>query len=173
MNCKQGALQLIDQIIEVIGMVPHGHYAQPMDVFSGSTLGKHFRHIYDFFLCLSEQCDDKEIDYASRSRNPEIEEDPFYAIERFRAIQRDLGNLEESTSLSVYADFSLPDGTRPSVSTTIGRELMYAYDHSVHHLAIVKIGLREIDPALPLSRDIGVAASTIAHQYVSAHGHGS
>jgi len=173
MNCKRGAINLIDQIINVIEMIPEGQYALPLDIFNGSTLGKHFRHISDFFDCLINQCDCALVDYASRNRDNDIEEIPEYAISKFGHLKGQIEKLNEEETLKVYADFQLEDGTRPVVTTTIGRELMYAYDHAVHHLAIVKIGLKSNNPDVQIPQSLGVAASTIKHQFEVSHGHSS
>lgn len=171
MKCKEGAGLLIDQMVSIIEVIPDSAYAQPLEVFNGSTLGKHFRHIYEFFSCLTEHPGCKEIDYASRKRDALIEIDKTHVSLKFNELKGMLSLLDESQSVSVFADFELPNGERPKVNTTIGRELMYAYDHAVHHLAIVKIGLKSLDSSLPIDEKMGVAASTIQHQYELTHGH--
>ena len=171
MTCKQGAIQLIDEIIETLDIIPTNAYASSLEVFEGSTLGKHFRHIHDFFNCLVTQCDHNHVDYAKRKRDQTIESQKDIAIKHFSNLKSSIHVLDESRVLKVFADFTLDDGCRPEVQTTIGRELMYAYDHAVHHLAIVKIGLQSIDPTLPIKKDLGVAASTTSHSYAAVHGH--
>ena len=171
MNCKEGAVLLIDQIIDTIQLIPGDSYSKPLDIFNQSTFGKHFRHIYDFFFCLSNQCQYKEVDYAARNRESKIESDREYVIKSFASIKDLIGKLNEDEEISVYADFELSDGDRPKVKTTIGRELMYAYDHAVHHLAIIKIGLKSLDPSIPIDETLGVAASTTQHHYELAHDH--
>ena len=167
MNCKKGAISLIDTIVDTISAIDTDQYNQPLEIYNGSTFGKHFRHIHDFFHCLVHQCPDKEIDYCHRCREERIEKEKPYSIEAFRALQKDLEGLDENQIISVKADFEVRAGQRPVVKTSIGREIMYAYDHAVHHLAIVKIGLNAHCPKVHLDQNIGVAASTIRHQ--SAH----
>ncbi len=164
MNCKKGAINLIDTIIDTISAIDTDHYHQPIEIYNGSTFGKHFRHIHDFFHCLIHQCPEKKVDYCHRCREERIENEKAYSIEAFRALQKDLETLDENQIISVKADFEISPGERPTVKTSIGREIMYAYDHAVHHLAIVKIGLNAHCPNLDLDQNIGVAASTIRHQ---------
>lgn len=171
MNCKEGVQELIDQIVAIIHVIPQDQFARPMEIFNGSTLGKHFRHIHDFFACLIEQCHLATLDYALRKRDSLIETDKKEAIAGFIYIQKHLPDLQEDHKKKVLADFELKDGIRPKVITTVGRELMYGYDHAVHHLAIIKIGLKAINPNLPINDEVGVAASTIKHQYATKHGH--
>jgi hypothetical protein len=51
-----------------------------------------------------------------------------------------------------------------TIDTTFFRELAYNIEHAVHHMAIVKIGVREVAPYITLDKDFGVAASTIRHK---------
>lgn len=171
MKCKEGALQLIDEIIEALNVIPQDIYVGSIDLFDGVTIGRHFRHIYDFFNCLTTQCEHDQVDYAQRERDTVIETNKEISIEHFSNLKLSVQDLEESKVLSVYADFKSDDGSRPEVKTTVGRELMYVYDHAIHHLAIIKIGLQSVDPTLPIKKNLGVAASTTFHQYAIVHGH--
>ena len=73
-----------------------------------------------------------------------------------------IGQLNENHAVKVKVDFSSdPLVTRPMVLSTVGRELMYAFDHATHHLAIIRIGLKECMPDLELDKDFGKAPSTI------------
>ena len=171
MKCKQEALHLIDEIIETLDVIPAEAYTSSIDLFEGITIGRHFRHVYDFFNCLMTQCEHDHVDYAQRERDIVIETNKDVATKHFSNLKAGISKLEEDKVLNVYADFAVEDGTRPTVKTTIGRELMYAYDHAVHHLAIIKIGLHSIDPTLPIKKGLGVAASTTFHQYATTHGH--
>jgi len=57
-----------------------------------------------------------------------------------------------------------------TVETTAMRELVYNIEHAVHHMAIIKIGVREIANYIELPLDFGIAASTIRYQEsVSTH----
>ena len=164
MKCKEGALKLIDRIVDTIELISNEEYRMPLDIYNDSTLAKHFRHIYDFFNCIIEQKDRDVVDYSLRDRDVRLEEDKEYAINHFELLKKRLKNMEESQPVSVKADFELSDGQRPIVHTTIGREIMYGYDHAVHHLAIVKIGIKSLNPDIPVHKDLGVAASTLRHQ---------
>jgi hypothetical protein len=48
--------------------------------------------------------------------------------------------------------------------SNIERELMYNIEHTIHHLAIIKIGLNAVAPQIALSEHFGVAPSTIRHK---------
>lgn len=169
MKCTDGAILLIDQIIDTIGVIKDDEYDRSLDVYNGSTMGKHFRHIFDFFNCLLIQKDNETVDYCLRKRDDQLETNRLYAIERFNLLKQNIQGLDESQPLVVHADFEISEGVRPKVHTTVGREVMYAYDHAVHHLAIVKIGIKTINPDADINKNMGVAASTIRHQHALNH----
>lgn len=165
MNCKKGAALLLQQIVDLISVIDPEDFKRPLDLYNDSTIGKHFRHIYDFFNCLILSADIDAVDYCMRDRNPLIEEDRDYCRSAFNQLKEDIFQLDEDVNVMVYADFEMEGHYRPVVKTSIGREIMYAYDHAVHHLAIVKIGLKSIKPDLAIDENMGVAASTIRHRH--------
>jgi hypothetical protein len=101
------------------------------------------------------------VDYASRNRDHRLEQDLDYAILAYQKLKEGLSGLNENAVISVKADFSASQ--RPVVQSTVGRELMFAYDHAVHHLAIIKIGLQHSIPGLKLDQHLGVAPSTVKY----------
>jgi hypothetical protein len=51
-----------------------------------------------------------------------------------------------------------------TISTNYFRELTYNIEHAIHHMAIMKIGVREIAPYIPLDENFGVAVSTVRYR---------
>lgn len=165
MNCKEGNELMLRQIDALLEQVDPDIYARPLDLFGGSSVGQHIRHILNFYQAVLAGVERGMIDYSLRERDPRIEVDPGIARETFGAIATTLQGLDENYILPVLADF-VPEkeALRPAVSSSVGRELMYAFDHAVHHLAIVKIGLRQAQPGLPLQEELGMAPSTLQYQ---------
>lgn len=165
MNCKEGTVHIAKQITQLLDMMDGNDYAKPLEIFNGSTLGQHFRHILEFYHCLLSGAERGTIDYAQRERDPRIEQDPLIAKQAFERVLHALDRLEENRSLSVKADFSAENASdRPLVRSSVGRELMFAYDHAVHHLAIIKIGLHTCAPQVLIDPNLGVAPSTVKYR---------
>ncbi|RMG87405.1 MAG: DinB family protein [Bacteroidetes bacterium] len=164
MNCKQGTSEIIRQITDLLETIDDKAYHTQLPAFKGSTIGQHFRHIADFYTCFINGLHAGVIDYAARERDPQIETHTEYAIAVFQKIADKVAACDESRPVEVKADFSdeLTE-SRPLVRSSVGRELMYAYDHAVHHLAIIKIGLRVAFPDIPLDEKTGVAPSTLKY----------
>lgn len=143
-------------------------YQARLDLLSDSTIGQHTRHIIEFFNCLIDQADKGPhpvISYALRQRDYRIESDPGYALQLVQQICEQLEYLEPNKGcLLDCAEHGQADLLVPS---TIGRELIYTIEHTIHHLAIVKIALRATLPSLPLPEHFGVAPSTIRYRQES------
>lgn len=165
MDTIKGTKIITDQIINILKQIDTEEYCRSLELFNGSSLGQHFRHILDFYNCLLNGFTTGIIDYALRDREANIENDTTAAIQAFLIINQKVEQLNEQQTLQVKADFVGHDGVmQPLVQSSVGRELMYAYDHALHHLAIVKIGIKIALPHICLDKDIGVAPSTLRYK---------
>jgi hypothetical protein len=153
------------QIQGILDQLSDKQYALNLDIFNGSSVGMHIRHIFDFYDCIVNGCNCDSIDYNQRERNPNIEQNRVSAISAFTQLASIAKGLNDANTINVVTDFSIDENEqRPSVTSSIGRELMYAYDHAVHHLAIIKMGIKSSFPEVVLDSHIGIAPSTIKYQ---------
>lgn len=159
MQVKSAILDIIRQMNSVLEQLSPQDYRSPLPEFEGGTLGQHFRHILEFFQCLEIGAYKGIVDYAARERNLLYEEHPNLTIEAFESFADLMSNVEMNQPLNVRAEFS--GGERPLYQSTIGREILFVYDHAIHHLAIIKIGLLCHYPNIKAEKDLGVSPSTI------------
>ncbi|MCU0348348.1 MAG: hypothetical protein MUC59_15515 [Saprospiraceae bacterium] len=149
---------------ELLDRINQETYAKSLPLFNGSSIGQHFRHIVDFYGCLANGATDGRVDYANRQRDARVETEPGYASSVLHHFFEKLDVVDEASFIEVVADFSAElNEERPVVQSTVGREMMYAYDHAVHHLAMIKMGLKSVSPALEVDKNLGVAPSTVKH----------
>jgi hypothetical protein len=135
----------------------------------GSSIGSHYRHILDHFLCFIEGLWDFQINYDHRGRNQNIES----SIEAARQATHDLikaltaipGDVLKQECTVVYSVGYEESGAQ-AVRSVIARELMFCVGHTIHHYAIVKLlcSLRTV--ALPY--EFGIAPSTLKYQQAQA-----
>lgn len=153
------------RIIDLLETIDSRTYCQPLAIFNGSTLGQHFRHIFDFYHCLVRDSASGVIDYAARERRMAVENDPQIARQAFESLLDPLPALEEGKPLTVWGDFSHhPSVERPKYQSSVGRELMFAYDHALHHLAIIRMGLQLVFPQYCPEDDLGLSPATIKYR---------
>lgn len=164
-TCASSSRTIFSQVIVILDKITDEDYSEGLDVFNGSTVGQHFRHILDFYNCVLIGAEHGELNYANRDRSPSIERNTSLAKDAFLELQHKIDTISDSTKLKVMTDFHNENNQQDVwVDSSVGRELMYAYDHAVHHLAIIKIGIRENFNYANMDESIGVAPSTIRHE---------
>jgi hypothetical protein len=162
------AANVLEDLRLYLSVIEPVTYQAPLDVLSGSTIGQHTRHIIEFFNCLIEQSSESEsplISYSKRRRDFLIESAPDHALQNVLQICERLHDLE--TEKTCWLDCAEHGQENLLVPSTIGRELIYTIEHTIHHLAIVKIALKASTPTLALPEHFGVAPSTIRHRQES------
>lgn len=160
-----GTQIITNQIKDLLSKIDSDTYTQSLPTFNGSSVGQHVRHIIDFYLCLIRGCEGETVDYDNRQRNPLIETDPRVAIEELKGIAEAVQKMNVHHVLTVNSSFSTDeDEGNSQVPSSVGRELMYAYDHAIHHLAMVKIGMTLNFPEVEVDKNLGVAPSTIKYR---------
>ena len=165
MNCKEGTRKMASQIEALLTTLDQSAYASPLEIINGASIGQHVRHIFDFYHCIQLGTEHGMIDYSSRERNARIESDKTYAKQQFQIVIAHVCDLEDQEEICIKADFSIQQtAKRPLLQSSIGRELLFAYDHAVHHLAIIKIGIQEAFPYIALADHFGIAPATLKHR---------
>lgn len=155
------ALLQLDEILTGITLEAYQHRCE---LIPGGTLGSHVRHCIEFYHCLFKGVRNGEVDYDARERNLEIEMDHLSAREEIRHLLQckwpSIAGLSGDTKLQVRE--SLTDWQASSLS----RELGFAFSHTIHHLAIIGVFLR--DYGIHLKAEIGLAPSTTKHLALQA-----
>lgn len=163
MRSKGVSIQIIRQLENVLSSLDVTQYTQPLVVFNGSSLGQHVRHTVEFFQCLIEGLESGIVDYDARKRDMQIENDLSYTLDCLRNISTrilEISDAQKSLLVATYYDEVIPE----MVVSNVQRELVYLIEHSIHHFALVRIGIQENFPEIFLPYDFGVAYSTIKYR---------
>lgn len=138
-------------------------YTMPLDLLGGNTIGKHYRHIIEFYQCLMR--DAEVVNYDKRLRNTDIENSPVIANSIIEEIVTQL-NAEKIADRQLFynADFSETGTEAICVTTSFGRELAYNIEHAMHHMAILQMVVKNYFKDIELEEGFGVAASTLRYQ---------
>jgi hypothetical protein len=140
-------------------------YTQTISVLSNATLGQHVRHSLEFFIELDKGYDRGVVDYDKRIRNQSLESDRNYAIAILINIKNSLAKADKAIKLR--AEYGYDESNIVIVNTNYFRELLYNLEHTVHHMAIIRIGVNAISSIL-LPPEFGVATSTLKYRNVCA-----
>ena len=156
---------LLQQGIDLIGTLSESTYSLNKHELFSSGVGKHFRHILDFYDRLFAG-EEGLIDYDARARDPRVESDPSYAVDRARSAMERLDGLitgGDAGRVTVRVETRAPDGVGLLTESSIGRELAQLASHTIHHYAIIALVLSIQGVAVPSG--FGIAPSTLRHEH--------
>ncbi len=165
MNLKQETAGVIQQIGGLLERLDDKMYAESLDIFSNSSIGQHIRHIYEFYDCLVHGAATGVVNYDKRERNLQIQSETTYCNYAFQELLPAIENLDIQQEVKIEQGVDLSDQlSGETIQSSTGRELMYALEHAIHHLAIIKMGLRIHFPDFQVDENLGVAPSTIEYR---------
>lgn len=139
-------------------------YSRPMEGEFAASLGAHYRHVLDHFLCLTEGIRTGQVNYDQRRRNPQLESSVTCArlvtedlIDEFGGLSSEILQSECVVTYSVGYD----EIEAEAVRSNLAREVMFCVGHAIHHFAILRILCAGIGVRLPY--EFGIAPSTLKH----------
>ncbi len=164
MKLNEACKDILMQLDTVIKDINEDDFVKPIPSLNKSTIGQHIRHTLEFFMCLMNNISTGEINYDKRDHDKVIETDRFIASAMVKQLIVFLNEVKEDVSLNLDASYSLQDDDSTVIKTNLFRELAYNIEHAIHHMAIIKIGIKEIAPYVKLPSHFGIAVSTIKYQ---------
>lgn len=162
MTINKTSLTIFQQLLDLLNQLNNDEYTREMDLLSKNSISKHVRHIIEFYECLFNGLNTKEINYDSRKRNADIENNLEYTIQICKNIQSLLEKHTNDTELTLVVDYGEDNCT--SLKTTFFRELAYNIEHAIHHFAIIHIAVKNQLHDVQLASNFGIAYSTVKYQ---------
>ncbi|MDO6763229.1 DinB family protein [Agarivorans sp. 1_MG-2023] len=154
------ALQQVQQLVEASeGTL----YNQP-SMHSESGIGRHVRHILDHFLALQQGLDKGSIDYNTRHRDSDIENNPSLALQLIQQLSNWFLHPQsaiDERAIKVESEISLKQQQTMQFDSSLSRELCYLINHTVHHVAYAKLVAKEL--GLLVDENMGIAPSTASY----------
>lgn len=156
----ESANNTLEQLAHFLSQINEQQYCTALPIFSESTVGMHVRHIIEFYQCFIKGVQQGEMDYDARERSLLQETNIAYARECIHNLLIDLSSIQNNKPIVLIA--SQKSATQKfQIESNIYRELLYVIEHTIHHLAIIKMGCMSAFPNIPFHKDFGVAFSTI------------
>jgi len=153
--------KIFHQLTDVVSQLENHVYSKPCRNLSNATIGQHFRHIIELFQCLENGYATGFVNYEKRNRDNRIETDREFAlillVNIFNSIEKTNKDLILETG--DYGD----ELETVTVTTNYYRELLYNLEHTIHHMALIRVGIIEIS-TFQLPVEFGVAYSTIKYR---------
>jgi len=161
MMLKQPIQHVFVQLSETLNQLTNEEYMQPSRILLSATIGQHVRHIIELFQCLEKGYDEGIVNYEKRKRDYQIETNKELAATLLKAVYQ---NVERPNKEIVLETEDYCDTMEvASISSNYYRELAYNLEHTIHHMALIRVGVNEVS-SIELPDEFGVAYSTIKYR---------
>ncbi len=157
----QAGSVILLQLNNVINQITQEDFRKPSVALSQASVGQHLRHTLEFFICLMQGYEQGVVNYDKRSHNKEMESHKAIALKTIAQIQNFVQAIQIDKSLKLEVAYQPDCENCITIESNYLRELTYNIEHAVHHMAIMKIGIREVASYVQLPADFGIAVSTI------------
>ena len=164
MQLKATARTILSQILDLTAQLNNAEYTSELDILSGNTIGKHVRHILEFYGILVEGHTGKVINYDQRKHEPLFETDTDVTQKQINTILTHINEMDLDREVNLEVSYSNSDQDTVTIKSNLQRELAYNIEHSIHHMAIIKIAIQTVFPNVQVAENFGVAYSTVRYQ---------
>ena len=163
MQIINASKEICNQLFQLCDTLEDKEYAYCSSLLLGGSIGKHMRHIIEFYSILREGSEIGEINYDTRARCNQIENETEFAKLKISSILIWLEELKENKKLSLYLSFDREKGKVNQVESNLLRELAYNMEHAIHHMALIRIAIDQQFPHVNMDANFGLAYSTIRY----------
>jgi hypothetical protein len=159
------AVQILHQGEQLLNAIDDDGYTRRLSAVFSSTVGGHYRHCLDHFQCLLEGIPQGEVNYDHRRRDARLEHHREFALAETRRLRQACENIPPlalELPINVLSKVSYAGESSPLSASSVGRELMYAVAHAIHHYALLAVMCGLLGVRLPFG--FGIAPSTLQYR---------
>lgn len=164
MQLKDTARTILNQIFNLVNQLSDEEYKAQLDLLSGNSIGKHVRHVVEFFDLLVSGASEQLINYDKRKHEPVYEENTALTNQHIQTIIERIEKLESNSDVFLEVSYAESDKDSVKIKSSLEREIAYNIEHAIHHMAIIKIAVMTVFPKLKLAKNFGIAYSTVRYQ---------
>ena len=149
------------QLSETLDQLSNEEYTRSSRIIMNATIGQHVRHIIELFQCLEKGYETGTVNYEKRKRDYRIETEKELASLLLKDIYKNIDKPNKAITLE--AEDYCGDVQVVSIPSNYYRELAYNLEHTIHHMALIRVGVNEVSQ-VELPDEFGVAYSTIKYR---------
>ena len=158
MPLKTAVGHALSQLTDIIDRLTDAEYTRSIKVLSDASIGQHVRHIIEMFRSLDAGYASGCINYEQRERNLIYETDRMIATQAIRQIME--GLEKEDRELLLEGCYHPGNTELLRFRTNYHREVVHNLEHAIHHMAMIRMGMQELNK-VDIPEDFGVAAATV------------
>ena len=149
----------LESLSNLLLLLNDKQYNQKIAFLGNASIGGHTRHIIELLKCATDGYHTGTVDYLNRVRDLAIERDKAFARQELSRMAEQIIQSDKQMNLVIESD---EESTTNYVITTYFREIVYNAEHAIHHLALIRVALRELKLDI-VGNDFGMAYSTIKY----------
>jgi hypothetical protein len=165
MEFKNILAPVLNQLADTLLHLSDDAYKQKSILLNGSTVGGHTRHVIELFTCLLNGYEVGIVNYEKRNRDLEIETNKTFASNLLLHIANNVE--QENKTMTLQGFFGENESEQYSLETNYFREIIYNLEHTIHHMALIRVGINELSN-IELPQNFGVASSTTQYKKICA-----
>jgi hypothetical protein len=154
--------KVLAQVISVLDEVQRLPDGARERLYIDENIGRHVRHILDHYLAVQEGLAQSHIDYNLRNRDSIVERSIPIAKDLALSIGKWVRGLSlKNDKVEVHSEIDCFQTVNKLFESTLERELLYLINHTIHHLAFMKlVALRH---GVKLPDYVGLAPNTASY----------
>jgi hypothetical protein len=156
----QEAIKQLLSVKYILAQINEKDYSAELKTLKGASIGKHIRHVVEFYECLLFNSTNNTVNYDDRKRNLLLEDNLKYAEDYIDEITDALLKIDKNHRLLLVSKYN---NNEIITESSLYREIIYNIEHTVHHLAILSIAIPIHFEYINLSENFGYADSTIQY----------
>ena len=161
MSIQKTIAHSFDEMKSILLQFDDELYQKELKIISDASVGQHFRHIIEFYTCFTEAQQTNLFCYDERNRTYLWETSIIETLAILNELKSEINSIDMNKIIQLRQNYF---GESHLIKSTNQRELMYCFDHSVHHFALIKIAIETHFPTIKVPQNFGIASSTIAFQ---------
>lgn len=157
----------LDNLLQIKALttnINNNNYSKPCQHLFGGSIGQHIRHALEFYTCLFQGIEQGVVSYDNRQRLFDMETNTEIVNAWIESIESKLKSINTNKPIAIKANYTEESDKEVIMQSSLYRELGFCLEHSIHHLAMVKTALKELNCLDLIDKNFGVAPSTLRHQ---------
>lgn len=169
MELKATGQIILNQLFDLTSQLNDAEYSSELDLLNGNSIGKHVRHVVEFFELLIEGSSTDIVNYDGRKHNLLYETNRKATLSKLQYLVAMMNEVFFDKEVILEVSYADSDKDVFRIKSSLERELAYNIEHAIHHMAIIKIAVNTVFSNVQLEENFGVAYSTIRFQKSSSN----
>lgn len=131
MELQRVSKEILDQLIFASKQLHNDRFCQSLTVLSGNTIGKHVRHIIEFFDLVILGRESGFVNYDKRNHDQVIETNSELAIEKMNSLKQEIDSVHSDFALTLKVNYSANESCQQTLKSSYFRELQYNIEHAI------------------------------------------